>query len=334
MASFTEQVLKIFTDAFIWIMVNSKSMDIDGGSPGQLRRESRKNTSTNWLDINAVTTGGAGLLTGFFGGPWSIAAETADIAVLLRSISRGCFGVGYIISDQVDFEEDMIYIMALWTGCASIIPVPSGIFESGRQYSPDIAYELIGALPAGKIAVKLLLYGGASNPQLLKIGAKLCVYSISMLLKKGTPKFVVKIAGKAAEKVLPKAVGKLGGKWIPVIGGVLSAGINLWVYQQITHHALKYYRAMTKEGNFLVMNKSLFEAVQIRDYEKQLSETKRDLKEAMMQIQRQEKLTLERERLSNYKAKQRERTIKIIIFAFVIIVSLSLLIWLLFALFF
>lgn len=69
----------------------------------------------------------------------------------------------------------------------------------------------------------------------MKLGSKLSLFSISALMKKGgtksavksTPKLITTIAQKGAGKVVPKVATKVGIKWIPVVGGVLSAGINL-----------------------------------------------------------------------------------------------------------
>ncbi|MGB5634440.1 MAG: hypothetical protein WBM44_24455 [Waterburya sp.] len=91
MADIGQQIIQIFTDAFIKIMINSKDISIN---PSKLKQESRKHTVDNWLNIQRGFTGGSGLLTGILGGPWAYAAEVGDIAVLLRSISRGCFGIG------------------------------------------------------------------------------------------------------------------------------------------------------------------------------------------------------------------------------------------------
>ena len=244
MATFWEEVSKIFTDLFIDFMVGA-GKDI---SSGDLRRESREYNVSDWITYNGVITGGSGLGTGILGGPWAYAGETADIAILLRSISRGCFGIGYIMHDKVDYDEDMIAIMALWAGYAQIQEINESVI----------------AIPTGKIAIKLLF---SSKPEVAKVAAKLSVYSISALLKKGatksaykvTPKFITKIAQKGAVKVAPKAAGKVGTKWIPFVGGAVSAGINLWVYNQITSEARRYYNSM-KKGGILVVDKSDFES--------------------------------------------------------------------------
>ncbi len=72
----------------------------------------------------------------------------------------------------------MICIMALWTGYASIISIPSRITDKSISNASEAAIELTTIVPTGKVGIKLLLKSSASNLGLAKLGSKLSVFSI------------------------------------------------------------------------------------------------------------------------------------------------------------
>jgi hypothetical protein len=86
----------------------------------------------------------------------------------------------------------------------------------------------------------LRLTGKMKKKSLSKVGVKL---GTKILSKKGIPKLTSKIASKAGTKLSSKVAGKVSTKWIPIIGGVTSAGINIWIITSIAEAAKQYYDA-------------------------------------------------------------------------------------------
>lgn len=188
----------------------------DFGSPAakaELRHEAERHNLDEWKNVNRAKTGGTGMLTGIFGGPWAVAAEGADLAYLLRTSARASIGIGHILGHDVDHEEDMYAVLAIWSGAA------------------EAAQHAV----AGKFVVKV---GGKIGMQYgLSTTATIAAKSVL----KGNTKIVAKIAAKAAGKLGAKLAAKVGTKWIPVVGGVASAAVNLWVLNGLMDAAHSYY---------------------------------------------------------------------------------------------
>ncbi|MDY7093996.1 MAG: EcsC family protein [Acidobacteriota bacterium] len=183
------------------------------GAKTELMVEASKHSLEEWKNLNRAKTGGAGFATGVLGGPWALAAEGADLAYLLRTAARAAIGVGHVLGEEVEHEEDMYAILAIWSGAA----------EASQH------------VVAGKFVVKV---GG-------KVGMQYAAATTATILAKsalkGNSKLAVKITSKAAAKLGAKLAAKVSTKWIPVFGGVASAAVNLWVMNGILDAAYGRY---------------------------------------------------------------------------------------------
>jgi hypothetical protein len=181
--------------------------------------------------IALVTT--SGVAAGVTGGPWSYAAIIADLLWCRKVAPLGCLGIGYVYGDDVDIDEDMNMIMAIWSGV--------GLASAG--------------VPAGKIGVKVspkatMKFGTKMIPKLAAKGAgKLAGEVVGKVISKtalktsskALSKLTAKIVDKAVAKVFAKAAAKIGVGWIPIIGGVVSGGINWWLLSTMMDAAEQYY---------------------------------------------------------------------------------------------
>jgi len=105
------------------------------------------------------------------------------------------------------------------------------INDSSRMIDSNIKGVLLASSKiVAKTSVKMSTKVG------LKIGTK-------MIAKKLGVKIPPKILSKAAAKLSAKATGKISTKWIPLFGGVVSAGINIWVLDGISQAAEDYYES-------------------------------------------------------------------------------------------
>ena len=76
-----------------------------------------------------------------------------------------------------------------------------------------------------------------------KLIAKVSTKFASKIVAKIAFKASSKIVGKAGAKVAGKIAGKMSTKWIPFVGGIVSAGINIWVIDGMINAAAEYYKA-------------------------------------------------------------------------------------------
>jgi hypothetical protein len=198
------------------ILVRAFTSMADFGSSSakaELMTEAGRHSLDEWKSVNRAKTGGTGVLTGILGGPWALAAEGADMAYLLRTSARASIGIGHILDKDVEHEVDMYAILAIWCGVA--------------QATMHVA--------TGKFAVKV---GGKLGMQ---YGLTTTATVVAKSVLKGNPKIAAKIATKAAGKLGAKLATKLGTKWIPVVGGVASAAVNIWVINGLMDAAQGYY---------------------------------------------------------------------------------------------
>jgi hypothetical protein len=179
-----------------------------------LRYNARNHSLSDWRAKSVAKVAAVGGLTGLSGGPWSLALEAGDIAYLMSAAGRSCYGVGHILGKEVDYDNDINLILAVWCGVATAVD----------------------SIATGKIGVKIT--GKKSVPY----AAKGVVKILSKTALKGSSKAMEKIIAKAAAKLAAKLSAKVGTKWIPIIGGAVSAGINAWVANGLLDSAEKYYR--------------------------------------------------------------------------------------------
>jgi hypothetical protein len=187
----------------------------DDEAKEKLRTQATEAGLAVWKRKFNIKVGVIGVLTGMPGGPGGLALEIPDIAYLLAACGRGCYGIGYITRGHVDYDKDMALILAIWAGAA----------------------EATAAIVAGKVTLKVA--GKATVVVGAQVGAKLM------------GKVIPKVAGKLAAKV----ASKISTKWIPLIGGVVSGGINWWVAEGIMTAAEKYY-----SNDYVVLNEDIWEA--------------------------------------------------------------------------
>lgn len=179
----------------------------------KLKSEVESLNCSGWKDNNKLKVGGMGLVTGLFGGPVGVGLEAADLAFLFNVCGRACYGIGLIKKREVAFEQDFPLILTIWCG-------------EGR------AVNTVSAV-AGKVCLKVS--GKTAIKVVVGMTAKTVAPAVftSVILKTIAPMAASKIAGKVA--------GKLGARWIPILGGAVSAGVNIWVLDGLMSAAEEYY---------------------------------------------------------------------------------------------
>ncbi|WP_298065759.1 hypothetical protein [uncultured Acinetobacter sp.] len=192
--------------------IKGMALVADDEARKKLKEDALANSLDDWKIGLKMKVGGVGGLTGVLGGPVGLLLEGADIAYLLASCGQACYGIGHIKGRNIDYNIDIPIILAIWAGAAE-----------ASMYTV-----------AGKSAMKI---GG-------KVAIKSGVVIGSQLLGKVIPKVAAKIGAKLASKVSTK--------WIPIIGGIVSAGINIWVADGLLDAAEKYY-----SNNYVILDSDL-----------------------------------------------------------------------------
>lgn len=186
-----------------------------------------------WRNKHIALVVTSGVTAGVMGGPWSYAAIFGDILWCRKVSPLACLGIGYILDCDVDVEHDMNMIMAIWSGVGvASASVPIG--KVGIKTSPKISMKL-GTKVVPKIAGK-----GAA-----KLTGKVVGKVLSKTALKGSSKVLAKLTSKIVNKAVAKVTAKLATKvgvgWIPIIGGIVSGGINYWLLNGLTDAAYEYY---------------------------------------------------------------------------------------------
>lgn len=187
----------------------------------------------SWRNKHIALVVTSGVTAGVMGGPWSYAAILGDILWCRKVSPLACLGIGYILDCEVDVEHDMNMIMAIWSGVGvASVSVPIG--KVGVKTSPKICMK-VGAKVVPKIAGK----GAAKVAEKVvgKVIGKTALKSSSKVLAKLTSKIV----NKGVAKVTAKLATKVGVGWIPIIGGIVSGGINYWLLNGLMDAAYEYY---------------------------------------------------------------------------------------------
>lgn len=187
------------------------------GTPSDLaslRREVSGKSLREWQDNILIKVAGCGVVTGIWGGPLGIAMEAADLAYLLRQCGRGCFGIGMIKGREVECSRDMPLILTIWADAGKAVK------SAGHVVAGKLLFKVSGK---AALAVTAGMATGALVPSLFA----------NVILHKVSPIIASKITGKIA--------GKAGAKWIPLLGGAVSAGINYWIAKSLMEAATSYY---------------------------------------------------------------------------------------------
>ncbi|MDY6783600.1 MAG: hypothetical protein SW833_13835 [Cyanobacteriota bacterium] len=184
----------------------------------QLKKQVRDYSLDEWKSERIAMVVASGGISGALGGSLGLAAIPVDLAWCGRVSALGCFGIGHIKNIDVDYDVDMNLIISIWTGLG----------------------EATNVVPAGKIGIKV--FGKKVTP---KIAAKVSGFLVSKVALKGSSKLGTKLASKAASKAAAKLVAKLmtktGTAWIPLVGGIVSGGVNWWLVNGLLNAAEQYY---------------------------------------------------------------------------------------------
>ncbi|MEY4590014.1 MAG: hypothetical protein RL497_2090 [Pseudomonadota bacterium] len=198
--------------------IKMMSMTKSDAEKCELEKDAKSHNSIgSWKGSQIAKSSTVGFGTGLLGGPAGLALEAADLAYLIAQAGRGCYGVGHIYGKDIDYENDISLILAVWSGAA----------------------DTAGTVAAGKIGIKI---GGA-------VGLNLAGHAVGKVLGKVVAKSTIKAGGKvgalilakASSKLASKLVGKVSFKWIPIVGGAVGAGINWWVMSGLINAADKFY---------------------------------------------------------------------------------------------
>jgi hypothetical protein len=200
-----------------------------------------------WKAKHIAMVATSGMAAGVTGGAWSYSAIIWDLVWCRKVAPLGCLGIGYIHEEDVDIDQDMNMIMAIWAGVGvASAAVPAG--KVGVKVSPKATMKL-GTKMAPKLAAKGT--GKLVGEVFGKVVSKTALKTSSKALSKLT----AKIVDKAVAKVFAKVAAKIGVGWIPIIGGVVSGGINWWLLSTMMDAAEHYYSNpyVVFDGNELVI---------------------------------------------------------------------------------
>ena len=264
--------------SFISNLINNLALiDLDNKAKYKIKKDAKNHSLNEWKDWHRIKAGSIGGLTGLLGGPWGILLEGFDSGYLISIIGRACFGIGHILDKKVLYEKDIETILSLW--CDTSKPISRDELKNSfknhlrKNYDHSLNEEEIETMFDEYISyltvnnkvlmsssaqtidtyLETAIIGGAKiatkvgSKSALKIGTKI-------IAKKVAPKISTKILAKASAKLSAKVAGKVSTKWIPVIGGLASSAINVWVIDTIMEAAHQYYKS-----DYIIIDESLLE---------------------------------------------------------------------------
>lgn len=188
----------------------------------------------SWKFERSAAVGLVGAGTGGFGGPVGVLAIPFELALCERQATIGAFGIGHLLGCKVDYDLDREMILAIWAGEGSL-----------EKYVPE-----------GKVGIKINDKAVAASVTKSIMGVVL-----TTSLVKGSSKFLGKLSAKLVAKAAAKLGAKVGAKassaWIPLIGGAVSGGVNVWLVQGLLDAAEQYYSAQKMDqAVYLVLHNS------------------------------------------------------------------------------
>lgn len=194
-----------------------------------------------WKRSQLVQVGTTGAIGGGVPG-YHLVTVPLELAVLVRKIGRASWGIGCLHArdtgqDLVDPADDLFAILAAWGkdmtrkdyhGIAASA-AGLGFLVAGQSYPSFAAAAIANAfgMAAGKAAAVVLgSVAGDIVTKNLKLGSM-------PALQKITEKFMVKLVGKSAGKML--------GGFVPLVGAVVGGGINVYLLTKVMAAAEIYY---------------------------------------------------------------------------------------------
>ena len=222
------------------VVVNA--FDALGGDPDAAVRAARTYpTIGRWKAAQAAQTGAAGAAAAAV--PLlHLPAMAADVAFLLHKMAFCSWGVGGLLGARVDGKDDFALILGVWSGDLQETELPAAVITGtaagymALQVSQHGATAAIGQL-AGQVGGAV--FSAAGNKAAAKVGSK--------ALGKSAGKVGAKISAKLAQKMVTKIGPKLAAKgvsgFLPVLGPVVSGGVNAYFTKDIADSAETYYRA-------------------------------------------------------------------------------------------
>lgn len=189
--------------------------DLNEAEKSALANKARGYLLSDWKREHIAMATGSGVVTGLIGGPVGAAAIIPDLLWCKKVGTQGCLGIGHIKGKHIDYEQDMNLILSIWSklGEASF-SIPAG--KVGIKISHKLGPKVLG-----KVVEKSLFKGST------KLGAKM----------------TAKVAAKATAKLATKLSVKVGLGWIPLVGGLASGGVNLWLISGLLDAAEEYYNS-------------------------------------------------------------------------------------------
>ncbi|MGJ7449252.1 hypothetical protein ACR80R_00005 [Aquipuribacter sp. MA13-13] len=183
-----------------------------------------------WRTRQLSLSGATGTLAAVPG--LNLALMAIDVAVLVDRIGVASYGIGAILGREAGLgnileDGDVDAVIVHWAGDEGVIdllsPAGSGKFaaELGAKF---------GVKPGSKIFTKGFVKG--MTKVLLKSSGSLVGGQL------GT-----KVMAKVGSKLASKLAGKISATAVPLLGGAVNAGVNVWLVGSIMKASREFYEA-------------------------------------------------------------------------------------------
>ncbi len=229
-----------------------RAFDAIGGDPDAALRAAKNYSSLGtWKAAQAAQTGAAGAASAAV--PLlHLPAIAADVAFLLHKMAFCSWGVGGMVGAPVDGKDDFLLILGVWSGDlketeldAAIITGTVAGMLAFAALQPTMAAQFAGKA-AGMAAGTV--FSAAGTELATKLGAKGSAKALGKAAGKAGAKVSSKLAEKLVLKIGPKLAAKGVGGFVPLLGPMISGGVNAYFTKDIADSAETYYRR--KDGLF------------------------------------------------------------------------------------
>jgi hypothetical protein len=181
------------------------------------------------IDISSYKTkqlalvAGSGGLAGAVGGWLGVGLAAVDLVWCGKVAGQSCLGIGYILGREPE-PDDIELILAIWTG----VGTPSN------------------TVPLGKVAIAVnetsASYQQAAFNTRLAFESAVAIICKKSAIKGSTKKLLAMVSTIGGSKLSSKLFAKMSISWIPVVGGFVCAGVNLWLVGGLLEASEKYYQ--------------------------------------------------------------------------------------------